>query len=254
MNTEYIKELLRQQREICANVNWYYASLSVGKRNILNAPSPTIDEEKLVSGLTVEELEGLKQENEHLKFVVEQLEFEKQLSPKVDEEKLSGVRVSESYKKWFKTNLIALIGGELLIQERKGIKPDLQKIENWIENNYEWLSESPAEKEEDLESSSTASSTDIGDAVRSSSSNSIEQAVLQRAMQMMVDEPTWRYGQSLFNALYEINPEIANKIRGGRFDPFYSDELVQPFFSSIKMVISEQNDNWCDTSKEQIER
>jgi hypothetical protein len=45
--------------------------------------------------------------------------------------------VSESYKKWFKTSLIGLIGGELLIQERKGIKPDLEKIEKWIERNYE---------------------------------------------------------------------------------------------------------------------
>ena len=31
----------------------------------------------------------------------------------------------------------------------------------------------------------------------------------------------WRYGQTLFNVLYENDPEAANSIRGTEFDPFY---------------------------------
>jgi hypothetical protein len=213
MNTEYIKELLRQQREICANVNWYYASLSVGKRNILNAPFPTIDEEKLVSGLTVEELEGLKQENEHLKFVVEQLEFEKQLSPKADEEKLSGVakegfdfnsfwdgQLRENVETVHRLHLEAMEYKKRIkeLEKLSGVREFMKWLDMSIKNYQSFnltdrgkaslqmlldikyqakriLSESPAEKEEDLLPGSSSPDCNSVASHSSSSSNSIEQ-------------------------------------------------------------------------------
>jgi len=33
----------------------------------------------------------------------------------------------------------------------------------------------------------------------------------------------WRYGQSLFNTLYDMQPEVANEIRGSELDPFYQE-------------------------------
>jgi len=35
------------------------------------------------------------------------------------------------------------------------------------------------------------------------------------------NHPEWRYGQVLFNVLYEMKPKIANEIRGTNSDPFY---------------------------------
>lgn len=35
---------------------------------------------------------------------------------------------------------------------------------------------------------------------------------------------TLRWGQALFNALYELFPEVADSIRGGEYDPFYKSE------------------------------
>jgi hypothetical protein len=35
------------------------------------------------------------------------------------------------------------------------------------------------------------------------------------------DRPAWRYGQSLFNTLLSVRPELAEKIRGTVADPFH---------------------------------
>jgi len=40
-----------------------------------------------------------------------------------------------------------------------------------------------------------------------------------------LDTPSWRYGQTVFNCLCDINPELAENIRGGAWDPFYTTEL-----------------------------
>jgi hypothetical protein len=94
-------------------------------------------------------LEGLKQENEHLKFVVEQLEFEKQLSPKADEEKLSGVRDWKKLREEYFNDCVV----------KDSVDRNKIRIDYAPHDLFEWfkrkLSESPAEKEEDLESSST---------------------------------------------------------------------------------------------------
>ena len=33
--------------------------------------------------------------------------------------------------------------------------------------------------------------------------------------------PDWRLGQSVFNRLLELEPDMAEEIRGTKFDPFY---------------------------------
>jgi hypothetical protein len=56
-------------------------------------------------------------------------------------------------------------------------------------------------------------------------------AVVSLAGKTRKEKPTLRYGQSLFNALYDLAPELADSIRGNSsIDPFYSDEHVEAFF------------------------
>lgn len=33
--------------------------------------------------------------------------------------------------------------------------------------------------------------------------------------------PSWRWGQTLFNTLHNLEPELANEIRATNIDPFY---------------------------------
>lgn len=44
----------------------------------------------------------------------------------------------------------------------------------------------------------------------------------ERARANMVDRPQWRYGQSLFNTLLGIRPDLAEQIRGTEIDPFHA--------------------------------
>lgn len=38
------------------------------------------------------------------------------------------------------------------------------------------------------------------------------------------EHPEWRYGQTAFNVLYQINPELADSVRGTHCDPFHRAE------------------------------
>lgn len=40
--------------------------------------------------------------------------------------------------------------------------------------------------------------------------------------------PSWRKGQAYFNYLYQLHPDVADKIRGTEFDPFYADHKNNP--------------------------
>ena len=46
--------------------------------------------------------------------------------------------------------------------------------------------------------------------------------------------PYLRLGQQLFNNLYDINPELANNIRGTKYDPFYNDDVIPEFLKYIQ--------------------
>jgi hypothetical protein len=64
----------------------------------------------------------------------------------------------------------------------------------------------------------------------------IEKIFLETVYKYRKEYPNWRYGQVLFNALYEVDPDLANEIRGTEIDPFYYgiDEVTfTPFFEKI---------------------
>ena len=42
-----------------------------------------------------------------------------------------------------------------------------------------------------------------------------------------------RRGQCLFNALYDINPDVANNIRSTDSDCFYDDNKIETFFNEL---------------------
>lgn len=39
----------------------------------------------------------------------------------------------------------------------------------------------------------------------------------------------WRSGQTYFNLLYRINPDLANSVRSSPIDPFYLDARIPAF-------------------------
>jgi len=38
--------------------------------------------------------------------------------------------------------------------------------------------------------------------------------------------PNWRKGQALFNAIFYIDQDVGNKIRGSQIDPFHRDDMI----------------------------
>jgi hypothetical protein len=51
-----------------------------------------------------------------------------------------------------------------------------------------------------------------------------------------------RAGQTYFNVLYSINPEIANKIRGTKYDPFHDDTRLILFREKVdELYLGEYN-------------
>ena len=53
--------------------------------------------------------------------------------------------------------------------------------------------------------------------------NSLKLELKEKLACNIADHPQLRYGQALFNALHEVDPDLANDIRGGDLDPFYWD-------------------------------
>jgi hypothetical protein len=48
----------------------------------------------------------------------------------------------------------------------------------------------------------------------------------------------WRIGQTFFNCLYMISPDVANEIRGTKNDPFNNDSKLANFFECISCYSS----------------
>jgi hypothetical protein len=38
----------------------------------------------------------------------------------------------------------------------------------------------------------------------------------------------WRYGQTLFNTLYQLHPDVANSVRATDADPFHAQDSSDP--------------------------
>lgn len=46
--------------------------------------------------------------------------------------------------------------------------------------------------------------------------------------QNVTKNPTWREGQLLFNTLHQLDPVLADKIRGTESDPFHASKKDDP--------------------------
>ena len=42
-----------------------------------------------------------------------------------------------------------------------------------------------------------------------------------------------RKGQAAFNALHELDPELADMVRGSKVDPFYKDDRLPEFLREV---------------------
>ena len=47
------------------------------------------------------------------------------------------------------------------------------------------------------------------------------------------DQKNWRKGQTYFNVLWDMYPELADSLRGTEYDPFYRDDVVDKFLKFI---------------------
>ncbi len=56
----------------------------------------------------------------------------------------------------------------------------------------------------------------------------------QQIKKFSADHKDWRKGQIYFNALNVSHPELAEEIRGSKFDPFYKDEIILDFIEFLK--------------------
>ena len=62
--------------------------------------------------------------------------------------------------------------------------------------------------------------------------------VCEIAAEMLRDYPFLRVGQAYFNALYKIDPDLANNIRGdGYLDPYLSDDNLPNFLRYILLKL-----------------
>lgn len=55
-----------------------------------------------------------------------------------------------------------------------------------------------------------------------------------------MEEDKIRKGQKAFNDLYQVDPDIANLIRGTINDPFYNDKRLPDFYKKIEELKNKQ--------------
>jgi hypothetical protein len=49
----------------------------------------------------------------------------------------------------------------------------------------------------------------------------------------MHEQPNWRQGQTAFNVLCEVKPNLAELIRSSDKDPFYRDDKLDEFYQYV---------------------
>lgn len=59
---------------------------------------------------------------------------------------------------------------------------------------------------------------------------------LEHASRTKAAIPNLRWGQTLFNTLVDVRPDIAERIRGTSLDPFYDDWLVGAFLLEVERL------------------
>jgi hypothetical protein len=55
---------------------------------------------------------------------------------------------------------------------------------------------------------------------------------LMKCIDIIACETDLRSGQVVFNEMYKLNPDIANKYRSSIIDPFYDDSNIQLFIET----------------------
>ncbi len=48
-----------------------------------------------------------------------------------------------------------------------------------------------------------------------------------------IKHPGRRAGQNIFNAVWELDPEFADSIRGTSADPFYDNSIIPTFYVAL---------------------
>lgn len=51
--------------------------------------------------------------------------------------------------------------------------------------------------------------------------------------------PRWRKGQTMFNVLLDLRPDIAERIRDTELDPFHRDEVVPKLLDWLKEQLTD---------------
>ena len=51
--------------------------------------------------------------------------------------------------------------------------------------------------------------------------------------------PRWRKGQTVFNVLLDLRPDMAERIRGTELDPFHRDEVVPKLLDWLKEQLTD---------------
>lgn len=64
------------------------------------------------------------------------------------------------------------------------------------------------------------------------------QNIILHAADLKTANPQLRWGQSIFNATYELYPAQADLYRGTISDCFYRDDLVDEFLKQIENTIT----------------
>ena len=64
--------------------------------------------------------------------------------------------------------------------------------------------------------------------------------IYSKASEVFVNSREIRFGQALFNVLFEINSDVANEIRGTKYDPFYRNENIGRF---TEYLLGEADEN-----------
>lgn len=62
----------------------------------------------------------------------------------------------------------------------------------------------------------------------------VMEMLARRVAATMRAHPSWRYGQTWFNVVHGMYPEIAEKVRASALDPFYVDALVPVFLDFVE--------------------
>lgn len=57
--------------------------------------------------------------------------------------------------------------------------------------------------------------------------------VLKRYHSYIYENVHYRNGQAMFNALYDIDPDLADKLRASPVDCFHQDRLIPEFIGAI---------------------